>query len=217
MRDVRISEIEPIRIAGGTIAWRPVRRTLGIRAFGINAYTADAGKPVVETHDETGLSAGHHEEVYAVISGRAIFTVSSVELDAPTGTLVFLDDPKEKRGAVAVEDGTTVLAIGGVPGQAFSPSPWEYAFSAIPAITDGRWAEAATLIREGFDQHPGNASLLYELACVEAQAGAADAALDHLEGAVSVAPKFREYAATDDDLAALRDKPRFNELVGPRA
>src|SRR5204863_3511313 len=108
----RIKEIEPILVAGGELQWRPLRRTLGIEAFGINAYTADAGELVVEEHDETGDGAGHHEELYVVVTGRATFTVDGEEIDATVGTCVFLDDAKERRGARAVVDGTTVLAIG---------------------------------------------------------------------------------------------------------
>lgn len=37
----------------GTLTWRPVRRTLDVRAFGCNAYTAaEAGSDVVEPHTE---------------------------------------------------------------------------------------------------------------------------------------------------------------------
>jgi hypothetical protein len=57
---VRIEEIEPVPVVGGELQWRPLRRTLGIEAFGINAYTASAGELVVEEHDETGAGAGHH-------------------------------------------------------------------------------------------------------------------------------------------------------------
>lgn len=119
MKTLRIDEIEPIPVVDGDLDWRPIRRTLGIGAFGINAYTANAGDLVVEEHDETGAGAGHHEELYVVVTGRATFTVDSESFDAPVGTLVFLDDPKERRAARAVEDGTTVLAIGGA-GPAFS-------------------------------------------------------------------------------------------------
>jgi hypothetical protein len=119
MKVVRIAEIEPIPVVGGELQWRPLRRSLGIEAFGINAYTADAGGLVVEEHDETGAGAGHHEELYVVVTGRATFTVDGEAFDAPIGTCVFLDDPKERRAARAEDDGTTVLAIGGVRGQAF--------------------------------------------------------------------------------------------------
>ena len=63
---MRLDEMEAIPVAG--VRWKPVRRTLGIEAFGINAYTGDAGEHVVEEHDEQGGGAGGHEEVYAVIT-----------------------------------------------------------------------------------------------------------------------------------------------------
>jgi hypothetical protein len=92
---------------------------------------------------------------------------------------VFLDDPKEVRAARAVEDGTTVLAIGGTRGEPFRISPWEYTFASIPAVKDKRYDDAAALIGEGLEQYPGNPSLLYELACVEAQQGRTEDAIGH--------------------------------------
>jgi hypothetical protein len=212
MKTVRISEIEPIPVVGGELQWRPVRRTLGIEAFGINAYTADAGGMVVEDHDETGAGAGHHEELYVVITGRATFTVDGQEIDAPVGTCVFLDDPKERRGARAVEDGTTVLAIGGARGEPFRTSPWEFAFASVPAWESQRYDEAKALLLEGLELHPGNTSLLYDLACVEALMGDKEAALEHLAEAVTN-PRMRDYARTDSDFDSLRDDPRFSQAL----
>jgi tetratricopeptide (TPR) repeat protein len=217
MRTVRIQEIEPIPVVDGKLAWRPVRRTLDIQAFGINAYTADAGELVVEEHDETGHGAGHHEELYVVVSGHAIFTVDSQEIDAPPGTLVFLDDPKERRGAVATADGTTVLASGGARGEAYRVSPWEYAFASTPAWHRQDWVEAEQLLRDGLAAHPDNPSLQYDLACVLAQSGRQDEAIDLLKRALEAEPKYRKYAATDTDLDPLRVDPRFNEAVGSPA
>ena len=214
MRTVRIDEIEPIPVVDGKLAWRPVRRTLGIEAFGINAYTADAGELVVEEHDETGHGAGHHEELYVVVAGHATFTVDDEEIDAPPGTLVFLDDPKERRGAVATADGTTVLAIGGARGEAYRVSPWEYAFASTPASRRQDWDEAERLLREGLDAHPANPSLLYDLACVRAQQGKTDDAIDLLRQALEAEPKYRKYAETDADLDPLRADPRFTAAVG---
>jgi hypothetical protein len=210
----RIGEITPIPVAGGELQWRPVRRTLGIEAFGINAYTGDAGDLVVEEHDELGAGAGHHEELYVVLTGRATFTVDGESFDAPVGTLVFLDDPKERRGARAEEDGTTVLAVGGVRGEPFRISPWEFAFAMVPAYNERRYEEAKALLLEGLEHHPGNPSLLYDLACVEALVGEEDAALDHLEGAV-VDPGLRACAPKDPDLESLRNDPRFSAAVEP--
>jgi tetratricopeptide (TPR) repeat protein len=216
VRTVRIDDIEPIPVVGGELQWRPVRRTLGIEAFGINAYTANAGELVVEEHDETGAGAGHHEELYVVVTGHAAFTVDGEEIDAPIGTCVFLDDPKERRAARAVEDGTTVLAVGGARGEGFKVSPWEFAFAGAPAWDAKRYDEAKALLLEGLQLHPGNASLLYNLACAEALLGEKDAALEHLAPAVQT-PRFRKFAENDSDFDSLRDDPRFTALLSPPA
>jgi tetratricopeptide (TPR) repeat protein len=208
----RIQEIDPIPVVGGELQWRPVRRTLGIGAFGINAYTANAGDLVVEEHDETGAGAGHHEELYVVVTGRATFTVGGEEIDAPVGTCVFLDDPKERRAARALEDSTTVLAIGGERGAPFKVSPWEFAFAGVPAWEAKRYDEAKALLVEGLELHPGNASLLYNLACVEALQGDDEAALEHLAEAAQN-ERFREFAKTDSDLDSLRDDPGFRAIL----
>jgi tetratricopeptide (TPR) repeat protein len=209
MKTVRIDNIEPIPVVDGELQWRPVRRTLRIEAFGINAYTANAGELVVEEHDETGAGAGHHEELYVVVTGRATFTVDGQSFDAPVGTLVFLDDPQERRGARAVEDGTTVLAIGGVRGKPFRISPWEFAFAGVPAYKAGRHDEAKALLLEGLELHPANPSLLYDLACNESLNGESETALEHLREAVAAEPKYGKYAQEDSDLDAIRDDPRF--------
>jgi tetratricopeptide (TPR) repeat protein len=213
LKTLRIEDIEPIAVVGGTLQWRAVRRTLGIEAFGINAYTANAGELVVEEHDETGAGAGRHEELYAVVTGRATFTVEGESFDAPVGTLVFLDDPKERRAARAVEDGTTVLAIGGTRGKPFRVSPWEFAFAASPALKAKRYDEAETLLQEGLALYPGNPSLLYDLACLAALEGRPDEAFDHLRKSLQAQPKYTDYAAKDPDLESLRADPRFSELV----
>jgi hypothetical protein len=213
----RIQEIEPTRVTvGDELQWRPLRRTLGIEAFGINAYTANAGDLVIEEHDETGAGAGQHEELYVVITGRAVFTVDGEEVDAPVGTCVFLDDPKERRGARAVEAGTTVLAIGGERGAPFKVSPWEFVFAAAPTSEAKRYDESKVLLRQGLELHPRNVSLLYNLACAEALSGETDAALEHLAEAAAN-PRFRKFAEEDPDFESLRDDPRFKALVSQPA
>jgi tetratricopeptide (TPR) repeat protein len=214
VRLARIDEIDAIPVVGGELQWRPVRRTLGIEAFGINAYTANAGELVVEEHDELGGGAGHHEELYVVVTGRATFTVDGESFDAPVGTLVFLDDPKERRAARAEENGTTVLAVGGARGEPFRISPWEYAFAMVPAYQAGRYDEAKALLVDGLERHPGNPNLLYDLACIEALQGEREAALEHLEDA-TVDPGLRACAPKDPDLESLRGDPRFSAATAP--
>ena len=166
MKTLRIDDVEGVPVFG-TLVWKPIRRTLGVTAFGINAYTAaHAGDEVVEEHTEEPLG---HEEIYAVLSGRATFTVDGETVDAPAGTLVYLDDPMQERQAVAAEPGTTVLAIGGVPGT-HEISTWEYFFPALPAIEAGDYDRARAILEAALQEKDASA-LHYWLARVEALAG----------------------------------------------
>ncbi len=204
MRTLRLEDIEGIPVFG-TLVWKPVRRTLGVTAFGINAYTAaNAGDEVVEDHTEEQLG---HEEIYAVVSGHATFTVDGEEVDAPAGTLVYLDDVTQQRRAVAKEPGTTVLAIGGVPGK-HDPSPWEYFFPALPALREGDYDEARRILEEGLAERDVPV-MHYQLACVEAVAGNRERALDELAVAVETSDRLRKSAQTDEDFESIRDDPRF--------
>jgi hypothetical protein len=111
--------------------FRLVRRHFDIQAFGVNGITGNAGDEMVEPHHERdgedNLTDGH-EELFAVMSGHAVFTVDGEDLDAPTGTLVFVRDPALIRSARATVDGTAILAIGGRPGVPFEISRWERAW-----------------------------------------------------------------------------------------
>jgi hypothetical protein len=209
VKTLRLDDVEGIPVLG-TLVWKPIRRTLGVTAFGINAYTAaEAGDEVVEEHTEAQLG---HEEIYAVIRGHAVFTVDGAEVDAPAGTLVFLDEPKQKRHAIATEAGTTVLAIGGVPGR-HEPSQWEYFFPALPAMRAHDWATARRLLEEGLAERDGGV-IHYQLACVEALDGNTERAFEELRAAVERDERAREWARTDEDLVTLRDDPRFSGLTG---
>ena len=209
-RVARLSDLEPIDAAG--IHQRPVRRTLGISAFGANAYSGDAGEQVVEPHDETRLG---HEELYVVVAGAAAFTVAGEKIDAPAGTLVFVHDPDDRREATATEDGTMVMAFGGVPGAAGPISAWEWTFAAAPHIEKGDFDAAYATTARALEDHPDDGNTHYNLACWAARAGRADVAIDHLRTAVANEPRARKWAAEDTDLDAIRDDPRFADA--PRA
>jgi hypothetical protein len=200
---VRLEEIEPITVAG-SLQWRPLRRTLGVRAFGINAYVAaQAGDDVVEEHTEATLG---HEEVYVVLTGRATFELDGETLDAPAGTVVFLRDPAVKRHARAEEAGTSVLAVGGKPGEAFTPSAWEAYFAAERHRPSGDFGAMADELQEALVEYPDHPGVLYNLACAEAQCGRLDEALEHLRRAVGQSPSFLAWSREDADLQPLRDR-----------
>lgn len=201
-----LSEIETIPVPE-TLQWTPVRRHFGIQAFGVNTYTAtEAGQEVVERHTE---EVRGHEELYLVIAGRASFTLDGEEADAPTGTAIFVRDPSVERHAVAAEPGTTVLAMGGKPGVAYSPGPWEWVFVARTMGERGDFEGAIAGLENGLEVHPGHAALLYWLARMEAGAGRSDDALAHLAEAVAKREDLGARAREDDAFASIRDDPRF--------
>ena len=205
-----VARLDELRRFEGEFTTVPVRIPLGISAFGVNAYeAAKVGGPVIEEHDELGAGAGHHEELYLVLRGRARFTVAGEEVDGPPGTLVFVRDPAARRAADAVEPGTTVLVVGATQGKAFEPSPWESWLEALPHYTAGDYEAAVEIMRRALDRHPDNYNVLYNLACCEALAGRHDDALGHLARAAELDPRVVEWASDDTDLAAIRGDDRF--------
>jgi quercetin dioxygenase-like cupin family protein len=197
-----LSELAKIAVAG--TLYRPIRKPLGVSAFGVNAWTGEkAGDLVIEPHDETNPGSGKHEELYVVLSGHAEFELAGETIDAPAGTIV-LAQPDQHRGATAKADDTTILVIGGKPGAAGPPSPFEYYFLAAPAYDAGDYSRAYDVAAEGLQEHPDNPSLHFNLACFAAMAGAREDALRHARRAFELDPKTREWAAKDSDLESLR-------------
>jgi len=203
-----LDDIEEVPAVDGTLRWKPVRRTLDVRAFGINAYAADAGQDVVEAHDETGSGAGGHEELYLVLRGRARFSLDGEQHDAPAGTLVFAADPAVRRAARAQEDGTLVLAVGGDPAAPYRVSPWEHWFFAEGRSRAGDHDAAIATMAAARDEHEGNPAFHYNFACYLARAGRLDEAAAELRGAYeSDRRRIAGWASEDSDLDPLRERP----------
>jgi tetratricopeptide (TPR) repeat protein len=206
MSVVHLDDLDAIELPDGFV-WRPVRRHFDIRAFGVNAYTArEAGGQIVEEHTEGSLG---HEEIYLVLRGRARFTVDGNDHELGPGQLVFVRDPELRRGAVALDADTAVLALGGKPGVAHTVSAWEAMFAAVPASRAEDWDEAIRIHQEALEEQPEHGALLYNLACMEARGGRRLDALLHLQRAVQLEPKWAEYASKDSDFAAIRSEPGF--------
>ena len=209
----RIDELEELPINGGEFVWRPVRRRFGISAFGTNAYTAKAGQRVLEEHTERD----GHEEMYVVLRGRVTFTLDDEEIDAGPGTLVFVR-PNTRRGAIAAEDDTAVLAVGAKPGVVFEPSPWEDLFAAGSYADRGDLEQARSLIDKSLSEHPDEWQGYYNAACIEARVGDSERALDYLRrGAALNAERVAHYARDDSDFDALRADPRFRSAIAGQA
>jgi len=191
-----------------------LRRTLDIGAFGAgSAFQRKAGETVIPDHHEAGPGGDRHEELYVVVQGGARFTVGGEEIDAPQGTALFVHDPGEMRTAVATTDETIVLAVGG---------PRDHAYRTTPAASqegfwEAYWAKdyvaALESTKRGLELYPGNANLLYNVACMEALLGNDDAALTALAGSVGQWEPYKDQARKDDDFVSLREDPRFLALV----
>ena len=198
-------------ISDGRCPWRPVRHHFGITAFGVNSWTArDAGDRIINEHDESDES---NEELYVVLRGRATFELDGERVDAPTGTLVFAR-PGVKRTAFAEEPETTIIALGGTPGQAYEPHGWELWAPLRPLYEAGEYAEVADRGRVLVEANPEYAELFYNVACCESLAGRTSDALDHLRRAIDMSERFRAYAKDDSNFDPIRDEPAFKELIG---
>lgn len=206
MSIAHLDELDRIELPDGFV-WHPIRRHFDIRAFGVNAYSASgAGGQIVEEHTENSLG---HEEIYLVLRGRVRFTVDGHDHELAAGQLVFVRDPQLRRGAVALEEGTVVLALGGKPGEPHAVSAWEAMFAAVPAAQDENWAEAIRIHVEALAERPDHSALLYNLACMEARGGRHLEALLHIRRAVELEPAWAARARDDPDFAAIRGEPGF--------
>jgi quercetin dioxygenase-like cupin family protein len=186
----------------------PLRHRLGLRAFGANCWTADPGRQVVPRHRE----ASGDEELYVVVRGHATFTVDEETVDAPSGTLVHVP-AGTVREAVADEPGTIVLAAGATPGEAFVPRGWEEVVMAFAKARAGDLGGGRTLIQSLVAREPDAWQGPYNAACFEAVHGERQRAFEYLHEALRLgAQEVREFAPGDDDLAGLRDDPRWAEL-----
>lgn len=207
-----LDELEPQRGVEGS-KWFRLRRDLDVKAFGVNAYGADAGKRVIEEHDELGTAAGKHEELYVVLRGAARFELDGEEKVVGASESVYIRDPAIRRGAIAAEDGTIVLVAGGTPGEAYSVSAWEAAGDAYPHWERGDHRKAVEILRGVVDEHPDAGIVFYNLACAEVLSGEPDTALDHLRRAIELEERFRDFARTDDDFETIRERAEFRDLV----
>lgn len=190
-----------------------LRRQLDIGAFGVNAVQANAGKELMGERTATGYARDGHEELFVVTGGSATFTVEGEEIEAPQGTAIFVRDVEAKRAAVANEDGTTLLVVGGRRGQPWRPTPAEAMQEFFPHYEAKDYEAALSIAEQVLEEYPGNGLAFYNIACMESLLGRKEDALAHLGSALEAAPPLVENARTDEDLAPLRDDSRFQKLV----
>ncbi len=200
-------------ISDGRCPWRPVRFHFGIKCPSASMHLRGMRQATGSSTSTTShRRMTCRRELYLVQRGHATFELDGVRVDAPAGTLVFAR-PNVKRTAFAEEPGTTIVALGGVPGKAFEAHGGELWMPLHHLYESGRYAEAADRGRELIEAHPEYAWPLYNLACCESLAGRPDDAIKHLRLAIDGAEQFRAMAAEDSDFDPIRDEAAFKELV----
>ena len=207
----RIDEIE--ELDDGRQPMRPVRHHFGITAFGVTAWTGqNAGDQIINEHDEDDDG---NEELYVVTEGHARFEIGGERVDAPAGSLVFVQ-PNVRRVAFAEKAGTTIVVVGGTPGQAYHPVGWEIWSPLRARYEAGEHEAVRDELRPLVEANPQYPLLAYNLACLEAVTGQKEEALVHLRQAAETSQNFdfREFARSDSDLDAIRDEPAFAAIVG---
>ena len=212
----RLDELEPAPLIapGSTDDGRKrfdVRRRFDITSFGIQAFSAPSGVDVVREHSEVGFATAGQEELYFVVGGAATFEIDGEQVEAEAGSLVLVQ-PAARRKATAKEDGTTILVVGGTPGEAYDPAPIE-AVEAMAAYGKGDYETAVAKQLVVVEKRPEDAVAYFNAACFEARAGRGDDAIEHLRKAIDLNERVTELMATDEDLDSIREDPRFEVLA----
>jgi mannose-6-phosphate isomerase-like protein (cupin superfamily) len=111
MASVRLDDVPIVQTEDGR--WQALNGPLGLTGFGINAFNTNRDEDTDSAHDET---ESQQQELYIVVSGRALITVGGEQQEAGVGTLVSAPDPSAVRSFRALEDGTRIVCIGAAPG-----------------------------------------------------------------------------------------------------
>jgi hypothetical protein len=206
-----IARLDDIGLSSdGPCRYRPIRHHLGITSFGVTAWVGTAeGDPIINEYDEDSQPA---EELFLVVTGRAIFDIDGEQIVADPGTLI-VTEPGTQRTAVAAEPATTILSFDGTPGKAYDATGWELWAPLRPLYDEGRHAELSARLEELIAANPQYPMLVYNLACSESLSGRTTDAIGHLRSAIGASEKHRADARTDSDFDPLRDEPSFKVLI----
>lgn len=100
--------------------WQLVRRTLELRAFGINIVEVPPGERIPE-HDETGRD---QEEVFYVLSGNPTLVIDGKEYPARAGTFARLDPAHSRTVSNGDREPASVLIASAPRSSGYEPMGW---------------------------------------------------------------------------------------------
>jgi hypothetical protein len=84
----------------------------------------------------------------------------------------------------------------------------------LTAYREQRYADAVDAVRRRLEHFPDQPGFNFNYACFSTLVGEIDdETFSRLRRSVELFPPFRKQARTDEDLAAVRDDPRFEEAL----
>ncbi len=124
MTDISVTKIRELKAVEGPrvipgINFYTAGRELGVGGLGMNVLELEANCSTYPDHDHA--SEGQ-EEIYVVLEGGGSLVAGDQQWPLEVGTLVRVA-PETKRKLVPGEAGLTVLALGAVPGKAYTAAP----------------------------------------------------------------------------------------------
>ncbi|MCW3057705.1 MAG: cupin [Solirubrobacterales bacterium] len=100
--------------------WRLVRRTLGLRAFGLNVVEVPPGEQIPE-HDETDRD---QEEVFYVLSGSPTLIIDGEDHAVRAGTFARLDPVHSRTVRNDGPEPASVLIASAPRSSGYEPMAW---------------------------------------------------------------------------------------------
>jgi len=138
MSDVTVKRVEDFEaIFGG--GFRRVRAGLGVSSFGIAVIDMPPNFSHYPEHDQ---SHDGQEEVYTVLSGRATLKVGDEEHELEPGVFARIG-ASEKRKLVTGDEPVRVLAMGGIPGEAYVAPEFTHEGASAPPMVKEKAEQAA--------------------------------------------------------------------------
>lgn len=123
-----IEELHPIQGFLEGFTFRRVGAELGVTAFGMSIIDMPPETTAYPEHDHSSRGPGNppahqlrQEEVYIALRGSADVEIDGRRYPVDAGHLIRVG-PTARRKILPGPDGVRLLAIGGVPGQAYDPA-----------------------------------------------------------------------------------------------
>lgn len=100
--------------------WRLVRRTLGVKSFGVNLVEIPPGEQIPE-HDET---ARDQEELFCVVTGSPTLVIDGDDHPARAGTFARIDPEHSRTVRNDGGEAASVLIVSAPTSSGFAPMEW---------------------------------------------------------------------------------------------